>query len=178
MARKLMVVAVAVTVFGAAWLAQGRPAAAQTSEQDYRTAMKDLVELTGAWQLDLTTHLSAISVKPQLACTQEYQDHLRQGRWLADDLTGSALAAPEIVRDANAAAAKGFETMVEGAQHVAVACDGSALAQGRAIIGQGYTGYSRGIRPVRSYIRLGSGVRSAPRLPGLPKISPALPSQP
>jgi hypothetical protein len=169
MARSLLSITAFVVTLGIAFAASAQPAAADTSDEAYRRAIKDLVELTDAWDAELSVHLGAISVKPQLACTSEFTDVLARGRWLSDDLRGTAFSAPAQVAEANHAAGAAFESMLTGALLVAQDCDGNTFSAGAALVSGGHSGYATAAARLRHYV-VTSGIRAVPARPIVPTL--------
>jgi hypothetical protein len=172
---KLTVAAVALA---AAFVhAPASPAAAQTTEAQYRLVMSALIEDADGWHVALQEDLKAIVLKPELACTDDFGFRVRQGGWLADDLTGSALTAPAGARYANERAAAGFAQMVDAADAIAASCDGSALEAAQENIDSGFAKYDENAKVMKAFwnTTLDSsrtpGLRLAPRPIG-PQLAP------
>jgi hypothetical protein len=151
MSKNMKVLAsLALVVLGS--VATAQPAAADESTDRYRTAMRDLVGLTDSWTGAMRSQVAAVAIKPELACAAEHADLVQHGIWLADDLEGSALAAPAAVYEANVRAGAGFRAMVDAAAEMSTACDGSTLAKATSQFEAGRRGYRSGIVRMRMWL--------------------------
>lgn len=145
-----------VIMFLAALLVGGaraaRPASADDGAAAYREAMAGLIDATDAWTGEAFAEFYAVSQDPARACSDEYAQVVRRGRWLAADLRGSAMAAPTALVDANLGAADGFARMVEGVTLAGSSCDGAALEKGRSLATEGLTQYATQIRKIANFV--------------------------
>jgi hypothetical protein len=165
--KRFTVVTMAAAMVLTTTMVTARPAFADESADRYRTAMKDLVVLTDSWTAEMRGQVAAVAIKPEQACTIEYAELVQHGVWLADDLQGSALAAPAAVADANVRAGSGLRAMVDAAAGIATACDGSTIEGGAAEFEVGRRDYRAGMIRMRMWLFDGAfeAVQPIPLLP-------------
>jgi hypothetical protein len=141
---------------------------AQNNVDDYRDGMPGLFDVADSWMIEVERTLILIETKPEMACGDAYAELLFRGRSIVDDLSGSIWNAPEGLMDTHDMASAGLSAVLGGARHVAEACDGSTLVEGRAQIEQGRQDYSSGIAPIQDFLDSPFTVDPMPFLPVTP----------
>ncbi len=149
--RKLTLTIAVLTVFEAAFMLSATPAAAQTTADEYRTAMKEFIPWTVAWVDETESFVSAMSAKPELACSDAYAEHLRRGLWLTEDLVGSAVNAPEAAAEINREAGEAMVEILDGAELIGHSCSGETYGKGVTKVAQGLDKFQPAIRRLQMY---------------------------
>ena len=165
MANTRLVLMVALGLLAGGLFLSAAPASADTSADYYKSSMYGLIQDTDAYAAEVKAEIGAVTVKPERACGAEFQTILRRGGWLADDLTGSAVSAPDALKEANEKAAAGFQQMVDGAEVIALSCDGSTLTTGAEMIEAGHDEYMDHIQELRTFVNRAGGSNDVPLLP-------------
>lgn len=149
--RNVVALVVAGTVLAVSAAFAPAAQAEGVSIKQYRTAMRGLIQDVTAWNQELDVQLNALQTKPELACGVEYQELVKRGGWLADDLIGTAGNGPGVLVDLGVAAGEGLQITVAGAAEAALDCDGSHVASTLEQVAQGRDQYAEQIARVRVF---------------------------
>ncbi len=155
MTRTFRTALAAVALAGAAFVtAAPSPAHAESGMQRIRTyfkAMDGLTAAVDAWNVDVTTVLSAAETKPEVFCSADFVDLLHRGHGMVNDLEGTGAMAPDAVAKNHDGAAQGLRAQYDGLAAMTLRCQagGEVPTSAAADFETGKAAYGQSIRLIR-----------------------------